>query len=121
MISEHEVNLWLMSNNLCVLRIADYHNLIKNLTELRSRGQAVDEVHIRQAREQAAEDCRTCKVSATSEAEVRKLKKKLRPLSAKLRRLKRQLERLKTGELKRLLSLLAKSNGLNNVSRPLTR
>jgi len=103
MISKEEINLWLMSNRLCVMPITTYKSYCTKLVEAEER------LHDLEPKLRRLEAMRLGDL-----AEQNKLLKK------KSVGLKRKLERLKTNKVKRLLCLLAKSRNRNRNTQPQT-
>jgi|15BtaG_2_1085339.scaffolds.fasta_scaffold00800_9 hypothetical protein len=104
MISIEEVNLWLMSNRLCVMPIADYKAYSIKLTA------AQEKLHEL-----------VPKLRRLEAMKLGNLAKENKLLKKNLKRLGQLSGRLKTGELKRrLISLLARQRNWNSNTHPQT-
>lgn len=103
MISKEEINLWLMSNRLCVMPIASYKTYCTKLVEAEERLLDLEP-----------------KLRRLEAMRLGDLAEQNKHLKKKRASLKRKLERLKTNRVKRLLSLLAKARSRNRKAQPQT-
>jgi hypothetical protein len=103
MISKEEINLWLMSNRLCVMPITTYKSYCSKLVEAEERLHDLEP-----------------KLKRLEAMKLGDLAEQNKHLKKKRAGLKRKLERLKTNKVKRLLSLLAKARSRNRKAQPQT-
>ena len=103
LVSKEEINLWLMSNRLCVMPVASYKTHCAKLVEAEERLYDLEP-----------------KLRRLEAMKLGDLAEQNKHLKKKRASLKRKLERLKTNRVKRLLSLLAKARSRNRKAQPQT-
>jgi regulator of replication initiation timing len=103
MISIEEINLWLMSNRMCVMPIAAYEAYNTKLTEAQAKLHTLES-----------------EVAVRKSVRVGKLVEENKLLKKNLKRLRQTLGRLRTGEVKRCLSLLARQRNSNSNTQAQT-
>lgn len=103
MISIEEINLWLMSNRMCVMPIAAHNTNCRRLAEAQAKLHTLES-----------------EVAVRKSVRVGKLVEEIKLLKKNLRRSRQTLGRLRTGEVKRCLSLLARQRNWNSKTQPQT-